>query len=149
MPWKATNLALVEYDAARRLTMLLVTPKSPSSWDRCRAMSTQAQSCWLHTLLASLVPFCEECVGEVAVNVLLLQDILVRELYLDFEVLTACSLPEEDQLIVDAAVLYVVELVNVAHKFLTLILYKVLDNSISADGNTSKGHQRRWLYLSG
>jgi len=36
---------------------------------------------------------------------------------------------------VDEAILDVVELVNVLHNCLTLVLYKVLDESISADGN--------------
>jgi hypothetical protein len=36
----------------------------------------------------------------------------------------------------DEAILDVVELVNVLHNRLTLILYKVLDKSISADLNT-------------
>ena len=35
----------------------------------------------------------------------------------------------------DEAILDVVELVDVLHNGLTLILYKVLDKSISADGN--------------
>ena len=36
----------------------------------------------------------------------------------------------------DEAILEVVELVNILHNCLTLILDKVLDKSISADGNT-------------
>ena len=47
----------------------------------------------------------------------------------------------------DEAILNVVELVNVLHNCLTLILYHVLDKSISADGNTQANvavnHKRR------
>ena len=41
-----------------------------------------------------------------------------------------------DELVVDETILDVVELVDVLHNCLTLILYIVLDKSISADGNT-------------
>jgi hypothetical protein len=44
-------------------------------------------------------------------------------------------LPEAHQLIVDEAILHVVELVDVVYNFLTLFLYKVLDKSVSANGN--------------
>jgi hypothetical protein len=44
-------------------------------------------------------------------------------------------LAEAHKLVVDEAILDVVELVNVLHNFLTLFLYKVLDKSISANGN--------------
>jgi hypothetical protein len=44
-------------------------------------------------------------------------------------------LPEAHQLVVDEAILDVVELVDVVHNFLTLFLYKVLDKSVSANGN--------------
>jgi hypothetical protein len=40
---------------------------------------------------------------------------------------------------VDEAILDVVELVDVVHNFMTLFLYKVLDKSVSANGNTSAG----------
>jgi hypothetical protein len=36
---------------------------------------------------------------------------------------------------VHEAILHVVELVDVVHNFLTLFLYKVLDKSVSANGN--------------
>jgi hypothetical protein len=45
------------------------------------------------------------------------------------------SLAEAHELVVDEAILDVVELVDVVHNFLTLFLYKVLDKSVSANGN--------------
>jgi hypothetical protein len=45
------------------------------------------------------------------------------------------SLAEAHELVVDEAILDVVELVDVVHNFPTLFLYKVLDKSVSANGN--------------
>jgi hypothetical protein len=45
--------------------------------------------------------------------------------------LKAGSLAEAHELVVDEAILDVVELVNVVHNFLTLFLYKVLDDDRS------------------
>ncbi len=42
---------------------------------------------------------------------------------------------EAHELVVDEAILDVVELVDVLHNFLTLFVYKVLDKSVSANGN--------------
>ena len=42
---------------------------------------------------------------------------------------------EAHKLVVDEAILDVVELVDVVHNCLTLILHKMLDKGISADGN--------------
>ena len=39
-----------------------------------------------------------------------------------------------DEMIVDETILDIIDLVDVLHNGLTLILYKVLDKSISADG---------------
>ena len=61
--------------------------------------------------------------------------LLVRVLNLPVQVLEASGLAEADELVVDEAILHVVELINVIHNFLTLFLYKVLDKSISANGN--------------
>ncbi len=47
----------------------------------------------------------------------------------------AGSLAETHKLVVDEAILDVVELVYVLHYFLTLFLYKVLDKIVSANGN--------------
>ena len=59
----------------------------------------------------------------------------------------AGSLAEAEELVVDEDILDVVELVDVLHNCLTLILYKGLDESISADGNTKANvavnHKRR------
>ena len=57
-------------------------------------------------------------------------------LNLPVEVLKAGTLAEAHKLVVDEAILDVVELVNVLHNFLTLFLYnKVLDKIVSANGN--------------
>jgi hypothetical protein len=60
---------------------------------------------------------------------------LVREGDLTVYVLQPGRLAKADELGVDEPILDVVELVHVLHGVLTLILYKVLDKSISADGN--------------
>jgi hypothetical protein len=57
VPRKATHLALVVYDAAWRVMVLLETPKPPSSCDSWSRMSTQARSRWFNVLQASWVPF--------------------------------------------------------------------------------------------
>jgi hypothetical protein len=60
----------------------------------------------------------------------------VRQLWcnLPVEVLKAGCLAEVHELVVDEAILDVVDLVDI-NNFLTLFLYKVLDKSISANGN--------------
>jgi hypothetical protein len=68
--------------------------------------------------------------------VLLPEHVLVRELYVPVEILQPGRLAKADELVVDEAILDVVELVDFLHNCLTLILYKVLIKSISADGNT-------------
>ena len=47
----------------------------------------------------------------------------------------ARGLAEAEELVVYEAILDVVELINVLHNFLTLFRYKVLDKSVSANGN--------------
>ena len=66
---------------------------------------------------------------------LLLEAVLIRLVYLAVEVLKAGSLAKSKELVVDEAILDVVELVDVVHNCLTLILHKMLDKGISADGN--------------
>jgi hypothetical protein len=66
---------------------------------------------------------------------LLLEDVLICEVNLPVEVLKAGRLAEVHELVVDEAILDVVELVDVVHNVLTLFLYKVLDKSVSANGN--------------
>jgi hypothetical protein len=62
-------------------------------------------------------------------------------------VLQPGRLAKADEVVVDEAILDVVELVDVLHNGLTLILDKVLDKSISADGNSKANvavnHKRR------
>ena len=60
---------------------------------------------------------------------------MIHQVYLAVEVLKAGSLAKSKELVVDEAILDVVELVDVIHNCLTLILDKMLDKSISADGN--------------
>ncbi len=72
---------------------------------------------------------------------------MVCELHMAVQVLQPGRLAEAEELIMDEAILDVVELVDVLHNGLTLILYKVLDKSISAVGNTKANvavnHKRR------
>jgi hypothetical protein len=89
----------------------------------------------------------QQCQCDLVVDVLL-EHVLVRELHMPIDVLQPGRLAKADELIVDEAILDVVELVHVLHNGLTLILYKVLDKSISADGNPKANlavvnHKRR------
>ena len=72
---------------------------------------------------------------------------MVREMHMSIHVLQPGRLAKADELVVDEAILDVVELVHVLHNGLTLLLYKVLDKSISADGNpkanAAVNHKRR------
>ena len=63
---------------------------------------------------------------------LLLEAVLIREVNLAVEVLKAGSLAKLNELVVDEAIL---DVVDVIHNCLTLILHKMLDKGISADGN--------------
>jgi hypothetical protein len=76
----------------------------------------------------------QEGVADLPIDMLLLEDVLICEVNLPVEVLKAGSLAEAHELVVDAAILDVVELVDVVHNFLTLFLYKV-DKNVSANGN--------------
>jgi hypothetical protein len=135
VPRKATNLALVVNDAACLVMVLLGTPKPPSSCDSCMRMST-------HKVL--LVPrrvggagaLFQEGVGDLVVDVLLLNHVVVGELCMAVQILQPGRLAKPYGLVVDEAILDVLEFVDVLHNCLTIILYKVLDKSISADGNT-------------
>ena len=80
-------------------------------------------------------PFLEEGVADLPIDMLLLEGVLIRLVYLAVEVLKAGSLAKSKDLVVDEAILDVVELVDVIHNCLTLILHKMLDKGISADGN--------------
>ena len=77
----------------------------------------------------------EEGVADLPIDVLLLEDVLICEVNLPVEVLKAGTLAEAHKLVVDEAILDGVELVDVLHNFRTLFLYKVLDKSVSANGN--------------
>ena len=66
---------------------------------------------------------------------MLLEHVLLCELHMTVQVLQPGRLAIADELVVDEAILDIVELVHVLHNGLTLIPYKVLDESISADGN--------------
>ena len=60
-----------------------------------------------------------------------MEHVLVRELYVPIDVLQPGRLAKVDELIMDEAILDVVELVDVLQNSLTrIILYKVLDKSI-------------------
>jgi hypothetical protein len=81
-------------------------------------------------------PFLEEGIADLQIDMLLLEGVLIRLVYLAVEVLKAGSLTKSKELVVDEAILDVVELVDVIHDCLTLILHKMLDKGISsADGN--------------
>jgi hypothetical protein len=73
--------------------------------------------------------FFQEGVGDFVVNVLL-EHVSVRELYVPVEILQPGRLAEAEELVVDEALL---DVVDILHNCLTLILYKVLDKGISPD----------------
>jgi hypothetical protein len=50
VPRKATNLALVVYDAMSLVMVVLGMLDPLSSCDSCKRMSTQARSCWFNVL---------------------------------------------------------------------------------------------------
>ena len=113
VPRKATNRAVDAYSAAWRLTVLLVTPKPPCSWGRWRTMSTQARSCWVQDVstlgaLSALGALLEQRIRDLAVDVLLLEAILVADGNLAIEVLEPRRLAEAQELIVDEAVVHAV-----------------------------------------
>jgi cephalosporin-C deacetylase-like acetyl esterase len=64
------------------------------------------------------------------------EHVLVRQMYVPDEILQSGCLAKVDELVVDEVILDVVELVDVLHNCLTLILDNVLDKRISAYGNT-------------
>jgi len=63
----------------------------------------------------------QEGVCDLVVNVLL-EHVLVRELHMAVEVVQPARLAKTNELVVDEAILDVVELVNVLHNCLTLVL---------------------------
>ena len=73
----------------------------------------------------------------------LLEHVLVRELHMAVEVVQPGRLAKADELVVDEAILHVVEFVHLLHN--TLILDKVLDKSISRwelEGQCSRQPQK-------
>jgi hypothetical protein len=89
-------------------------------------------------------PLFEEGVADLPIDMLLLEAVLIRLVYLAVEVLKA-GMAKSKELVVDEAILDVVELVDVIHNCLTLILHKMLDKGISADGkaNVAINHKAR------
>jgi hypothetical protein len=77
----------------------------------------------------------QEGVGDLVVNVLL-EHVLVCELYVAVEILQPGRLVKPYELVVDEAILDFEEFVDVLHNCQALILYKVLDKRMSADANT-------------
>ena len=70
-------------------------------------------------------PLFEEGVADFPIDMLLLEAVLIRLVYLAVGVLKAGSLAKSKELVVDEAILDVVELVDVIHNCLTLILHKM------------------------
>ena len=57
----------------------------------------------------------QQGIGDLVVDVLLLEHLLVRELDLAVKVLKSCGLAKAEELVVDEAILEVVKLVDVLH----------------------------------
>ena len=121
MQGKSTNLALV------------VRPRRRSV--ACNDVVGDAKSALVVGLVQAHVnPGAVLLVHLFSIDVLL-EHVLVREGDLTVYVLQPGRLAKADELGVDEPILDVVELVHVLHNGLTLVLYKVLDKSISPDGN--------------
>ena len=132
---KATNLALFVYDAACLVMVLLGTPKPPYSCDSCMRMSTH-KVLLVPRLVVVAGALLQEGVGDLVVDVLLLNHVVVGKLYMAVQILQPGRLAKPYELVADEAILDVLKFVDVLHNCLTLILYKVLDKSISVDENT-------------
>ena len=78
----------------------------------------------------------EERLGDLVVDVLLLEVVLVLDRDLAVEVLQPGSLAEAKELVVDETVLHAVQLVDIIHDGQALVLHKTLDKRVSAEGNT-------------
>lgn len=78
----------------------------------------------------------EERLGDLVVDVLLLEVVLVLERNVAVEVLQPGSLTEAKELVVNETVLHAVQLVDILYDGQALILHKTLDKSVSAEGNT-------------
>ena len=78
----------------------------------------------------------EERLGDLVVDVLLLEMVLVLDRDLAVEVLQPGSLAEAKELVMNEAVLHAIQLVDILHDGQTLLLHKNLDKSVSAEGNT-------------
>ena len=81
-------------------------------------------------------PWCPSRIRDLAVDVLLLEAILVADGNLAIEVLEPRRLAEAQELIVDEAVVHAVELVDIVDDGQALILHKILNKRVSAEGNT-------------
>ena len=129
MQGKATNLALV------------VRPRRRSV--ACNDVVGDAKSALVVGLVQAHVnPGAVLLVHLFSIDVLL-EHVLVRELHMAVEVVQPGRLAKADELVVDEAILHVVEFVHLLHN--TLILDKVLDKSISRwelEGQCSRQPQK-------
>ena len=86
--------------------------------------------------ISALGALLEQRIRDLAVDVLLLEAILVADGNLAIEVLEPRRLAEAQELIVDEAVVHAVELVDIVDDGQALILHKILNKRVSAEGNT-------------
>ena len=132
MPRKATNLALV----VRRSVAcndVVAHAKSALVVGLVQAHVNPSAVLLVPRLVGIPGALLQQCQCDLVVDVLL-EHVLVRELYMSINVLQPGRLAKADELVVDEGILDVVELVHVLHNGLTLILYKVLDKSIRPMG---------------
>jgi hypothetical protein len=78
----------------------------------------------------------QEGVADLPIDMLLLEDVLICEVNLPVEVLKAGILAEEHELVVDEAILDVVELVDVVHNFLTFFFTKCWTKALKVHTRT-------------
>jgi hypothetical protein len=134
VPRKATNLALVVYDAARRADGVVGDSETALFVGLLQAHAAPCPVLLVPCLISVSGALLKEGIGNLVVDVLLLPHVLVREVNVAIEVLEACRLAKAEQLVLDETILYAAQLVEVLHN--CPALHQVLDKSISADGNT-------------
>jgi hypothetical protein len=125
----------VEYDTVCLEIVLLGTLKPPSFCDSMQMHINPIMVLLGPCLVGLASAFLQQGIGNLVVDVLLLEHLLVRELDLAVKVRKSCGLAKAEELVVNEAILEVVKLVNILHNFLTLGLYKLLDKHISVNGN--------------
>jgi len=106
----------------------VVMSNQPLLWDSCKCIVNPVTVLLVPRLVGIPGALLQQCQCDLVVDVLL-EHVLVSELHMPIDVLQLGPLAKADDLVVDEAILDVVELVHVLHNGLTLVLYKVLEKT--------------------